>query len=350
MNVREALQRTKHWVDTEGSRIPGFLGAYVAGSSTRMPLDAPFAPWRDVDIVIATTDANEVRMPPLEFVHQEVIVECGCLDAKLFQRAEDIVATPEHADNLAAGVILSDPTGAFQKLHERVAVEFPRRPWVRARCEAHQRTFLTHLEQATQARAAGMYPLMLMHYHAALVYLSGLVALSHLRPITVRQCFVLSGELLERQGLGALHEESLELLGSASLSKAEVEHFHADFMRAFDRAIEVKRGDIPYGFKLRAHLRRAYLEGTQEMIDAGRHREAAFWFFGLYFLALMVIQKDAPGDERPVFQARFDAFFARLDLHPTADWMGRLRRAKAVFERFREASETALASTPAIKD
>ncbi|MBN9685552.1 MULTISPECIES: hypothetical protein [unclassified Corallococcus] len=350
MIVRDALEHAKHWVDTEGSRIPGFMGAYVAGRMASLPLDTPFSTWRDVDLVVATSDAEQARASRLEMLHKGVIVECSVLDAALFQKFESVVSNPEHADNVREGRILADPTGAFQTLHEQVAREFPRRTWVKARCDSHRRAVLGHLEQAMQDAGAGAIPRMLLNFHAAMVYLSGLVALSHLKPITVRQCYVLSGELLERQGHAALHEECLALLGCADLSRQDVEGYLADFMKAFDRAVEVKKGDVPYGFKLRAHLRGAYLEGTREMIDAGRHRESLFWFFGLYFLALMVIQNDAPEAEKAAFQARFHAFFGRLGFLPNSPWAARFQQAKAVFEKISRAADEAIAGNTFLPD
>lgn len=348
MKAYQVLEKAKAWAEEQGRGIPGFHGAFVAGSLARMPGDTELERWRDVDVVMLTREPKAVLAVRLEPEHEGFILESSCLGAEPFLSAETILSTPEHVDNIAAGRILVDPTGELHRLHERVSAEHTRRHWVKARLEFERKLLMERLDQA--ASKAGNHGERLVHFHMAMVSLTALIPVAHNQPLTLRRRFVQMGELLEQQGRAELHEEALRLIGCAHLTREAVEQYVADFSQAFDRAVQVKRITVPYDYKFRAHLRPYYVEGTLDMVRAGRHREATFWLFGFYYLASLVLMSDAPAEEKLLYKQRCDRFFQDLDLTPSADWAGKLERARALAGRFIEAAEEAIQRNPALVD
>lgn len=49
MLAGEARAAARHWVPRHAGHLPGFRGAYLAGSAAERPADAPQPPWPDVD-------------------------------------------------------------------------------------------------------------------------------------------------------------------------------------------------------------------------------------------------------------------------------------------------------------
>ncbi|NMO22182.1 hypothetical protein HPC49_38705 [Pyxidicoccus fallax] len=348
MNVGQAIQRARSWVEQQAPRIPGFHGAFLAGSLTRMAPETPLEPWRDVDVVMLTTDRDAIKDDRLELVHDGLVLECAVLGDEPFRSPERILGSAEFADNLAAGVILADPTGELGRLHQRVAVEHSRRQWVQARCEDNARVAAKRLAQARKALEAGELPAVLMHFYVGTVMMINLTSISNASPLTMRRCFVRSGELLEAQGQADLHEEALELIGTARLTRGDTERFLSHFDEAFRMAIQVKRQRVHYDFKFREHLRPYYVDGTREMIEAGRHREATFWIIGFAYQAWLVLLNDAPEELQQPHLERLVDFFQALDLLPTTDWEARLNRFEALLAKFSAAATERIRDNPAL--
>lgn len=350
MNVDQAIQRARAWVEQQSASIPGFHGAFLAGSLTRMSPDAPLEPWRDVDVVVVTTAPGSVMGDRLELSLDGIIIECGVLSDESFRSAEDILSSAEHADNMAAGVILADPTGSLRRLHAQVASEYTRRKWVQARCDSRKAYIGRRMVSAREALAADNFPAVFMHFYVAMSLLVGLIAQADAKPLTLRRGFVLSGELLEAWGRKDLHEEALELLGSARLSREDVERFLSHFDEAFDLAVRVKRQPVHYDFKFREHLRPYYVDGTREMLREGRHREAVYWIIGYCYQAWLVLLNDAPEALQQPHLERLALFFEQLDVLPTSDWGARLDRLQNVFTRFSEAIDERIRTQPGLAD
>lgn len=350
MNVGEAIHRARHWVEQQSSHVPGFHGAFLAGSLTHMQPDTPLEPWRDVDVVVVTTDPTSVKDERLELYHDGLILECGVLGDEPFRSAEGILGSAELADNVAAGVILADPTGALRRLHTQVSAEYARRRWVQARCDSRKAAIGRRLVAAREALAKDDFPAVFMHFYVGMSLLVGLTAQAEARPLTLRRGFVLSGELLEAQGRADLHEAALEVMGSARLSAEEAERALAHFDAAFELATRVKRQPVHYDFKFRGHLRPYYVDGTREMLREGRHREAIYWIIGYCYQAWLVLLNDAPEELQQPHLERLALFFEKLDALPTSDWGARLDRLQDLLTRFSAAVDARIRTNPALAD
>jgi hypothetical protein len=226
---------------------------------------------------------------------------------------------------MAATLILADPTGILAPLQRKVAAEFGRRRWVQARCEAEKVSAAKHL---AAMRGAATPQERLDAVWAFLGALSGLLAVAQLKRPTTRRTLTLLREMLEGQGRPDLHEAALAVMGSAHMSREDVQAVLDLSVAAFDRSVEVYRTPTPYGFTIRPHLRPYLAEATREMIEEGNHREAMYWIAALAGESYLVLQNDAPDAEKPAFAAQSEAMLAALGCTSAESWAERVGTAE----------------------
>jgi hypothetical protein len=323
--VREVVAIVHEWVELHARHLPDFAGAYLWAGITVLPPDAPFPLYRDVDVVVVLPEG--AQDDTVEVFYRGVMLEVISIDLKAHQDAEAILANPSHGPNMATTQILADPTGILTPLHRKVAAEYGRRRWIEARCEREMVSANKHL---AAMREASTPQERLDSVWAFLSALSGLLAVAQLKRPTTRRTLALLGELLDEQGRSDLHEAALTLFGSAHMSRADVEAILDRSVIAFDRSVEVYKTPTPFGFTIRPHLRPYLAEATQEMIDEGNHRESMFWISALAGESYLVLQNDAPDEEKPEFAAQLQAMHAALGYADTSTeaWAERVASAE----------------------
>ena len=305
--VSAVVELLHEWVELDARHRPGFAGAYLWGGITALPPDAPFALYRDVDIVVVQREAGDDSEEEVLFHGLMLEVITHSLDAH--RDAEAVLANPSMAPNIAATQILADPTGMLAPLQARVRAEYAEPRWIRARCEREKADALEHL---SAMRTASTPYDRVNSVWLVLYALSGLLAVALLRRPTTRRTLSLLGELLLEQGRPDLQEAALTLWGSAAMDRAEVEAILARTAAAFDRAVEVYRTPFPFGFTLRPFLRPYYVEAAQEMIEQGQHREAMFWIMATAGESYIALANDAPEAEKPVYADELRALHRAL--------------------------------------
>ena len=124
-----------------------------------------------------------------------------------------------------------------------------------------------------------------------------MLTVAQLKPPTHRRSLVLMHDLLLPYQRLDLLERTLSLLGYDRMDKAEVEAYLRQAAAAFDKAIEVKKTPSVLDFKLQAHIKPYLVDGSQQMIDEGYHREAMWWVEISYFVAMMAILNDGSASE-----------------------------------------------------
>lgn len=334
------IDLVREWVETEASQLPNFAGAYLWGGITALEGDAPFKLWRDLDVVIVLTEGAGEEDD--EVLYKGLSLEVIYKNLDEHYDVDAALANPSAGPNLASTTILADPTGALTTLQQRVAAAFAQPRHVAARAAAEVRD----AQAALDAMFAATTPAQRMDaVRGVLGALSGLLAVAQLARPTTRRTIALLGELLEAQQRPDLLEEALEVMGSATMTAAEVLALLDDALGAVARAAEVYQTPIPYGFALRTHLLPYYREGALEMIDEGRHREAMYWVSCLD-TAYLALANDAPDDEKPLWARHLDHLYASLGLTDEAAWPTRIALAESLTRAIELLANQLLAKTP----
>ena len=133
--VQEVIRLAQEWVTGYSSQVPGFAGAYFFGGITQLPLDAFFPAYRDVDIVIVTTEGKRPFEENLEIDYCGLMLEVGFLGTEEHRSPEAILSDPELAPNLVSSPLLADPLNLLRPLQESTIERYAQEQWVRARCD-----------------------------------------------------------------------------------------------------------------------------------------------------------------------------------------------------------------------
>lgn len=342
LHVGEIGDLVQEWVDREGRHLPGFCGAYLFGSIATMPEDAPFATYRDVDVIVVLDSGTKRTDENLEIPFKGLMLEVGFIGMDEHRDAEATLARPDRAGMIAATRILADPLGVLAPLQCEVRRHYADPEWVATRCMVEKQMMTDGLH----AMLASSEPIPRLLALVPVAFgMAGLLDVARLVVPTSRRALVRLRRRLSLAGRAALFEEILSVCGVETLSRAEVEEFHRIMLAAFDRAVQVKHSILPYSFKVEAHTRPCVNEAIAEMIAEGHHREAAFYLALPYGGVTAIIQHDAPDAERPSVQAEYDRVLDALDLLHPREWQGRVQRARACIEQITQIADASIATT-----
>jgi hypothetical protein len=300
MNVREARALARRWMEEQSGDIPGFMGAVFAGSTNFVDDEAPMPPTSDVDIMILV-DREERSLRKVAY--HGIVIEASVTPAdRMLRSAEAILGDFRYACHFAKPNILADPTGRLSEVQQEVAKEFARRPWIRKRCEMIcdrlLNGFLGNGSMAQFLYPAGTVYSAASRLHYAILLAAEILVVADLRNPTVRRALVVSREVAESMGRPDLHESLLDVIGVAQMTRNQAEALLQTCMRAFDRAVEVKRTPFFMDSNMTRDSRVIVFDGIRQILDMDLHREAMWWTYNTYDAVQQVLQNDAPEAEK----------------------------------------------------
>lgn len=337
--VQATVELVRRWVAEQGCHYPGFVGAYLWAGITALPPGALFPTYRDVDVVIVSTDGGHDDNH--EVFYQGLMLEVIIRAVDAHRDVEATLASPSSAPNIAATTILVDPDGRLSRFQAAVRERYTEPRWVRARVEAEKRDALANLEAM---RAVSIPTDGINHLWLLLNALSGMLAVAGLERPTTRRSLALMHDLLHAAGRSDVHEQALAVWGSNRMTRDDVLVLLGRAALAFDRAAEVYHTPTPMGFTLKPHLRPYLVEASHEMIDQGLHREATFWIEAVAGEAYLTLLHDAPDAEKPLFAAHERLMFDALGYTTSAAWQGRTDAAHALALVFFAVADTMVES------
>lgn len=145
MIVSQAKEVARQWVLEEGSSLPGFYGAFFAGSTNWMPEDELLPAASDVDVKIVL-ESPEVPREFRKFRYCDVVLEISYAPAAQFQSPDAILGDYYTAGHFTRPNRILDPSGQLTSIQAAVAQDFAKRRWVSRRCEHAREWFLTSLQ------------------------------------------------------------------------------------------------------------------------------------------------------------------------------------------------------------
>jgi hypothetical protein len=345
MLVRDARAVARRWVLEEGRRTPGFFGAYVGGSASWLPADAPIPPTSDLDVYLVLEGAEGAPKPG-KFLYHGVLLEVSYVPRDSLRSPEAVLSHYHLAGGFRTPSVILDPTGVLTALQEAVGREFARRSWVRRRCE--------HAAGVVREWAGGLDETAPLHDQVTrTTFAAGVTThvllVAGLQNPTVRRRYAASRELLLAYGRPDVQEALLTLLGCAGMSPQRVAHHLSATAAAFDAAKTRIRTPYRFAADISDAARPVAIGGSQELIDRGLHREAVFWIVATFSRCRHIFAADAPDLLARTADA-YHALLADLDLD---SYPARRRRGEAILAylpTLNEVTETILGANPAIQD
>ncbi len=342
--VGQVIELARKWIqDTYGDR-PDFVGAHLVGSLHHMPLDAPFAAYRDVDLAILLDSITEQEID--DAFYEGLILEAIVVPASRYASAEQLLGDACNASILAGEhSILLDPKGKLAPLAKQVNAEYPLRKWVTARRddmlkEVHKA--LTDLTQATDVQQAAMA------LGTLNMYLIAVLTTVHLTPLTHRRNMLQLRGLISSDEEQAVFEKLHQLLGSDAITPEAAEILLDRATRAFDTAVPIHKTPVPYDHKLDVCVRPYLVDGTREMFAEDGYRESFFWMALFLMISCAAIAADGDKAVQTEFLPYAGELLQTMGLDSPEHLKSRIQFAAALVEEVTALSDQIIAANPDI--
>jgi hypothetical protein len=344
MRVKQAKTVARQWVLAEGQQIPGFGGAFFHGSILTLTENAELPATSDVDVMVVL-DGSEPPLKPGKFWYQGVLLEVSYMPLARLQSPESLLADYQLASSWRAPGIILDPTGQLTRTQQAVGPEFAQRQWVRQRCQ--------HVRQRLEHDLAGVSSATRPH-HPVLAWLFGVGKLPHLLLVaglenpTVRRRYAAARDLLVTYDRLAAHELLLTALGCDQMTRPQVAQHLAVLPAVFDAAQAIEDAPFFFASDISPAGRALAIDGSQELIDAGLHREAVFWIAATYARCMLVL--DHAAAETQPYAPGYQHLLADLGIGSAVDRQRQIDRVRPQLPQVWAVAEFILAANPAIVD
>ena len=342
--VGKAKLAAEEWVRCEGSALPGFQGAFLAGSVTTLPDEVPLPESSDVDISVVMEEPPPVKAGKFRF--RGALLEVSYEARERLRTPETVLRDPHLAGGIRGMHIVADPLGRLASLQSEVARKYALRRWVRQRCRTATAAATGRL-QHTDASAPLHERVTSWLFGTSLTAL--ILLLAGLRPPTVRRRYAVVRDLLHECGRPDFHEELLQLLGCSDWSRSQAEKHLDAVANAFDRAKRLPKGDFRFAADISQTARPVAIDGSRELIEQGLHREAVFWMVATSSRCQWVLHFNGPTGKGDRHRQGFQSMLSDLGIGDDADLETRRSQALEFLPRVNEMGEAVMAVTPEIE-
>lgn len=344
MLISDAKDTARRWVVEEAAVRPGFDGAYYAGSVNWLPDDAEFPATSDVDVMVVVSGADTPAKRG-KFLYRGVVIEATYLSSDQLQSPEMILGQYNMAGGFRTPSVIADPTGRLTELQEAVSRDFAKRRWVYKRCEHARDKVLVGLQSLNES---GPFHDQVMTWVFPTGVTTHVLLTAGLNNPTVRRRYEAARELLAEYGCTELYEALLEVLGCARMSPERAREHLAALSQAFDAAAAVIKSPFPFAGDISAFARSIAIDGSGELIESGRQREAVFWLVATYSRCRQVFDADAP-ELQERYNDGYRRLMADLGIQSFADLARRKASVEALIPRVWAAAEDIMAANRGIE-
>jgi len=344
MLVGEARRQAKEWAELEASRTPGFVGAFLTGSTKWRAVDALHRASSDVDVRVVV-DRPGAPADRKKFVYRNILLEAAFVTRKELGSAGEILPNPHLAGSLWHPVLLIDPAGELAELGKCVTARFTRRAWVEERRNRARELALLWLRRIDEAES---FPEQVTCWLFGTGVTTFVLLAAGLRNLTVRRRYAESRVLLDEHGRLDFHEEMLQWMGCADM-RPERARQHLDALAAaFDATAPHVDPSFRFAADLLPHARPIAIDGSRELIDEGLHREAVFWLVATFSRCLQGLRDDAPEPVRALCDASLRDLLRDLGLETRADLNVRADHVRERIPSLEAVAEHIIDATPEI--
>lgn len=346
MIVDQARALAREWVINETPHLPGFLGAFFHGSINWLPDDATLPATSDLDVVVVL-DGTTPLPERTKFLYRRVMIDVSYLPWGQIATPEQVLGLSHLAGSLKAPGIILDPSGKLVNLQASVSAGYARRAWVYRRCDYVIGKISQHLRAQNESDP----------FHDQVtnwLFETGLTThvllVAGLKNPTVRKRYLAVRDLLADYGRSDFYGELLDLLGCTWMSQQIVESHLSRLAEAYDMASAVIKTPFVFAADISKIARPNVIDGSQELISRGSHREAIFWMVATYARCMKVFFSDAPVELREAHATGFHLLMKDLGITSYFDLQRRSHQVEAFLPRLWQVAESIIASNPEIEN
>jgi len=148
----------------------------------------------------------------------------------------------------------------------------------------------------------------------------------------------------------SLYQDLLRLLGCAELTPQRVDHHLRALARTFDTAAAAAKTPFFFSSDITPAARPIAIDGSRDLIRAGRHREAVFWIVATFARCHKILAVDTPQDAQRALAPAFDDLLADLGIASTDDLLTRATSVIQFLPMVWAATEAILSTNPEISN
>jgi len=306
--VKDARAVASAWVAEHAARCTGFRGAFFAGSTMALAEDSDLPRSSDVDVVVVVS--GEKAAPKLgKLLYRGALLEITYLPWDRLADVDEVATSYYLAPSFSSNQVIADPTGRLAILRDEISSRFDDPAAIRLRYE--------DVISRIQARLSALDPAAAWHdqvttwmFPTSLTTQVVLVAAGEIP--TVRRRYVAARRVLEDHGNASLYRTLLDLLGCADRDRDTVQRHLDRLVLVFDQAEVVATTPFFFSTDITRAARPIAIDGSQDLIDHGLHREAVFWIIATFARCQTILAADASTDVRRNGELRFRACVAEL--------------------------------------
>jgi hypothetical protein len=347
MKLAQARETARQWMMEEGSRVPGFCGAYTAGSTNWLPDTANLPTGSDLDIMVVAADQNQTNARRHKFIYHDTLLEISYLRKDQLQSPEQVLSDYHLAPSFRAAQVMFDPSGHLSPLQAIVSRDYAKRHWVRQRCAHAKNKILAHLRSIHEQ--AALHDQVIAFLFAAGIT-THVLLVAGLRNPTIRTRYVMVRELLADFGHLEFHETLLELLGTAAIRRDRVRQHLATLTEIFDAARRVMKTQFVFASDISEVARTSAIDGSLELIGSGYHREAMFWIAVTRSRCQKILSLDAPRGLLQSYKDSYQELVSDIGVPTAAKIQQRCADIKRILPRLCDLAERVIAANHDIED
>ena len=307
MRVGECRNLAENWAARREACLPGYVGAYLGGSTAALPPDAPMPGGSDLDVYVALEGPLPEKRGKFEY--QGALLEVSYVSWAAIFPAERALKDYHLAYSLRYGQVAGDPRGRLRPLMEQVARHFWDRPYWTAR-----------RDQALEKVRAGLTGLRpdapLPDKTLSWLFPTGITTHTVLTAAgenpTVRLRYLRARRVLEDRGRLDVYERLLALSGFARVTGETARKMLDELAPAFDAAARLGRTPFFFSSDISPVSRPAAIDDLAALIARGFHRETLFWIVCTWARSMKILAADAP-EEYARFLPLFRQALAAVD-------------------------------------
>jgi hypothetical protein len=143
----------------------------------------------------------------------------------------------------------------------------------------------------------------------------------------------------------------LDILGSTKMSRTQAEFQLIALSEVFDLSKKIVKTPFSFSTNINDIARPTIIDGSQELIERGYHREAIFWIAVVYSWCQKILFNDAPKAIQNKFTPAYRFLLSELGINSHSDLRKRNEQNReSLLPAIWRAAEAIIASNPEVKD
>ncbi len=340
MNVDTAKGIAHKWVSEFAASIPEFEGAFITGSICELEHTDQIPKFSDVDIILVWKEPPKSMLKG-KMLHEDVILDISHTTFNEIGSHELILADYHRAFPFYKQKIFSDPTGRLQALHEKVSKGFSQPKWIRKRIEdavQHDIGYLDRYLELHKMSAPLNNQVGIAAFAAGIM--THVILTAAMKNPTVRKRYLSAHNVLSNCGEISYYEKLLEFLGCHDMNKSQVSKHLVSLRETFDEAVQQLSTPYMFASDISPIGKIIAIDGSQDLIDHGFHREAVFYMVATFSRSLHVLLADAPRDIYKAHEAGLTCLLRDLGMQTKLERLNRINQIRLELPRLKAIAET----------